>query len=170
MPRPRTTGGCWRSSPTCARREQPPSEGGGTPTPGRLEAPFPPRPPAGSLRGMTPTRSSPPNFAARMGRWSATHRKKAILGWLAFVVVAVVIGAATGMRMLSDSDSLTGESATAQRILDRAGLEHPASETIIVSSKTATAADPEFRSAIAAAVAVVRRADHTTNVSSPLDR
>ena len=26
------------------------------------------------------------NIAARMGRWSATHRKKAIFGWLAFVV------------------------------------------------------------------------------------
>ncbi len=28
------------------------------------------------------------NFAARAGRWSAQHRKKAIFGWLAFVIVA----------------------------------------------------------------------------------
>ena len=27
-------------------------------------------------------------FAARAGRWSAQHRKKAIWGWIAFVVVA----------------------------------------------------------------------------------
>ena len=30
--------------------------------------------------------SQPSNLAARMGRWSAQHRKKAVLGWLAFVV------------------------------------------------------------------------------------
>ena len=36
------------------------------------------------------------NLAARAGRWSAQHRKKAILGWLAFVVIAFVIGGAVG--------------------------------------------------------------------------
>ena len=30
------------------------------------------------------------NFAARIGRWSAQHRKTAILGWLAFVLVSLV--------------------------------------------------------------------------------
>ncbi len=41
---------------------------------------------------MTPLAESK-NLAARMGRWSARHRKIAIFGWLAFVVGAVVIGA-----------------------------------------------------------------------------
>ena len=36
------------------------------------------------------------NFAARAGRWSAAHRKTAIFGWLAFVVVAFVIGGKVG--------------------------------------------------------------------------
>jgi uncharacterized membrane protein YdfJ with MMPL/SSD domain len=36
------------------------------------------------------------NLAARMGRWSARHRKKAIFGWLAFVVVSIAIGAVVG--------------------------------------------------------------------------
>ena len=31
------------------------------------------------------------NIAARAGRWSATHRKTAIWGWLAFVILAVFI-------------------------------------------------------------------------------
>jgi RND superfamily putative drug exporter len=118
---------------------------------------------------MTSTRSTTPNFAARMGRWSATHRKAAILGWLAFVVVAVLAGSATGMKMLSTADQLTGESATAQRILDRAGIEHPMAESIVVSSKTHTASDPQFRAAIADAVAVVRRSAHVVNLRSPLE-
>ncbi len=40
---------------------------------------------------MSPLKRSD-NFAARMGRWSARHRKIAVFGWLAFVVAAVVIG------------------------------------------------------------------------------
>ena len=33
-----------------------------------------------------------PNFAERIGRWSAQHRRKAIFGWLAFVIVSLTIG------------------------------------------------------------------------------
>src|SRR3954471_2942135 len=117
---------------------------------------------------MATTESHRTNFAARMGRWSAQHRRKAILGWLAFVVAAVVVGNVAGMNMLSTSDSLAGESATAQRILDRAGVEHPTSETIIVSSPSRTIADPWFRWAIKDAVAAVRAQPHTANVRSPL--
>ena len=35
---------------------------------------------------------SPSNFTARVGRWSVRHRKTAIFGWLAFVLVALFIG------------------------------------------------------------------------------
>ncbi len=44
---------------------------------------------------MSPLKRSN-NFAARMGRWSANHRKTAIFGWLAFVIAAVFIGGALG--------------------------------------------------------------------------
>ena len=78
--------------------------------------------------------SQPSNIAARMGRWSAQHRKKAVLGWLAFVVIAVIAGMQVGMRMLSTTDSLTGESAVAQRILSDAGYGDTADETVLVQS------------------------------------
>ena len=45
------------------------------------------------------------NIAARAGRWSAQHRKIAIFGWLAFVIVAVLIGKGIGTeppRQLAD--------------------------------------------------------------------
>src|SRR5206468_4026698 len=35
-------------------------------------------------------------LAARAGRWSVRHRKTAILGWLAFVIVAFAIGNVVG--------------------------------------------------------------------------
>ncbi len=40
---------------------------------------------------MSPLKQST-NVAARMGRWSATHRKTAIIGWFAFVIASFAIG------------------------------------------------------------------------------
>src|SRR5512145_1749858 len=49
-------------------------------------------------------------LAARAGHWSATHRKTAIFGWLAFVLVAVVLGGAVGTQNQTDADTDIGES------------------------------------------------------------
>ena len=57
------------------------------------------------------------NLAARAGRWSAQHRKRAILGWILFVILATVIGGATGVRNLADEDMGNGESQRADRIV-----------------------------------------------------
>src|SRR2546430_17593888 len=53
------------------------------------------------------------NIAARAGRWSATHRKRAIWGWLAFVFLAVFIGASVGTQTLDTAASGVGESGRA---------------------------------------------------------
>ena len=61
---------------------------------------------------MSPLKQST-NIAARMGRWSAKHRKTAIFGWLAFVVIAFVLGGAIGTKTLADEDTGNGESRLA---------------------------------------------------------
>ena len=114
--------------------------------------------------------SQPSNIAARMGRWSAQHRKKAVLGWLAFVVIAVIAGMTVGMRMLSSTDSLTGESAVAQRILSDAGYGDTADETVLVQSSTHTLRDPQFRETVRATVHAVSGQQWVSDVRSPLDR
>ena len=38
------------------------------------------------------------NIAARMGRWSASHWKTAVFGWLAFVVAAIAVGTRVGTK------------------------------------------------------------------------
>ena len=53
------------------------------------------------------------NFAARAGRWSARHSAKAIVGWLVFVVLAVVVGGSVGTKSLEDEESGVGESREA---------------------------------------------------------
>ncbi|GGV38888.1 membrane protein [Streptomyces longisporoflavus] len=78
-----------------------------------------------------------PNLAARLGVWSAHHRKTAILGWLLFVVLATTIGGASGMVTASDDEMGVGDSGRAAEILDDAGVEEPAGELVMVSARTA---------------------------------
>ena len=46
---------------------------------------------------MSPLKHSK-SFAARMGRWSASHWKTAVFGWLAFVVLSVFVGMQVGTK------------------------------------------------------------------------
>ena len=62
------------------------------------------------------------NFAGRVGAWSASHRRTAIAGWLAFMVLAVLAGTAIRHERLTGATRRSGESARAQKILDRAGM------------------------------------------------
>ena len=55
------------------------------------------------------------NIAARAGRWSAKHRKTAIFGWLAFVVIAFVIGGAVGQNTIAEEDYGNGSSGSPTR-------------------------------------------------------
>ena len=48
------------------------------------------------------------NLAASAGRWSAKHRKTAILGWLAFVVIAFTGGGAIGTQNLKVVGAASG--------------------------------------------------------------
>jgi uncharacterized membrane protein YdfJ with MMPL/SSD domain len=86
------------------------------------------------------------NLAGRMGRWSARHRRTAVLGWLAFVVLAVVLGGLIPRGELTRAEQNVGPTREAREILDAHGWEEPASEMVLVqregavTEETATAA------------------------------
>jgi len=113
---------------------------------------------------MTP---SPRNLTARAGRWSAQHRKKAILGWLAFVIVAVFIGGSVGTKTLGDSDFGIGESGRA----DKAVSDHfpdKGSESVLVQSRGAARTDgASFRATVDDVVGRLERTRNVRNVKSP---
>jgi uncharacterized membrane protein YdfJ with MMPL/SSD domain len=117
---------------------------------------------------MSPLRKSQ-NLAARMGRWSARHRKIAIFGWLAFVVAALALGHAIGTKQLSSSDGGSGDTGKAQHILNANGFQSRAGESVLVQSKTLTVHDAAFTSAVQAVVGTVSRQPVVTNLRSPLD-
>ena len=116
---------------------------------------------------MSPLKRSN-NFAARMGRWSARHRKIAIFGWLAFVIAAVVIGGQVGTKNIEASDTIPGESGRVTRLLDKE-FPQPASESVLVQSSSLTVEDPAFRSAVEDVVATVSKMDVVRDVRSPFD-
>ena len=114
------------------------------------------------------SRVDPPNnLAARMGGWSANHWKTAVFGWLAFVVVAFVVGQVAGTAMLADADAVGGEAGRAEAALARAGFEEPASELVLLQSESSTVAAPKFREATTDVVERVRSLPHVENVRSP---
>jgi hypothetical protein len=77
------------------------------------------------------------NLAARMAVWSSRHRKKAIWGWLAFVVVVFMAGNMIGTTQISAVDQVSGEAHKAEVALDRSGLR-PNDEVVFVQSDKLT--------------------------------
>jgi RND superfamily putative drug exporter len=89
-----------------------------------------------------------PNLAARAGRWSAAHWKTATFGWIALVGIVASLGSAAGTKTLTEDQQGTGETAAAQQILADAGFKRPASESVLVQSKSLGATDPRFHAAV----------------------
>ena len=110
-------------------------------------------------------------LAARAGGWSARHRWAAVGIWVLFVVLAMGLGSAAGRVDVKDSDQLKGETHTAAKIIDDAGIDEPASETVLIQSKDAggKATDADFRAAVAAVMKAVEGTGKVTDVTSPYD-
>ena len=111
---------------------------------------------------MQPSR----NLAARAGRFSAEHRKAAILGWIAFVVLAFVVGGKVGTNALTTAESGVGESGTADRIV-AAAYPKRADEVVLIQSSKAEADAPAFRAAVADVAGRLARIDGVEAIASP---
>ena len=117
---------------------------------------------------MSPLKRST-NIAARMGRWSAKHRKTAIFGWLAFVVAAFAIGGAVGMQTIDQNDTNVGQARKADHIIRDAGFKlDEQMEYVLVQSSTKTTADPAFRAVVNDAIAKLETYPKVTKLRSPL--
>jgi uncharacterized membrane protein YdfJ with MMPL/SSD domain len=117
------------------------------------------------------SRSKPPNnLAARMGRWSASHWKTAVFGWLAFVVAALAIGNVVGTKNIDMKDANVGQSHKADQMLNEGFPQaDPQTEFVLVQSRTRTVTDPAFRATVNDVVGAVKGNPAITNLKSPLD-
>src|SRR3569833_3708746 len=105
-----------------------------------------------------------PNLAARLGGWSARHRKTASFGWLLFVVAAMLIGGMVGQKQLTEAEQGTGASGRAERIIEDAGIKTPASEMVLVHSAKTNG----FRAALPGVARAVRTGGQATALREPL--
>ncbi|MCC2309333.1 MMPL family transporter [Cellulomonas chengniuliangii] len=114
---------------------------------------------SGRRRGLTaPTQ--------RIAIWSATHRAKAILLWLAAIAVALALGAVQSPREATPLELGVGESGEAARIAADAGHLEPAIENVLVSTQDAEMAEAETASAEAADA--LRALDEVDDVRGPV--
>jgi RND superfamily putative drug exporter len=119
---------------------------------------------------MSASRAKPQrNLAASIGGWSAQHRKTAIIGWLLFVVLAVMVGNMVGAKELGSGDSGVGESGRAEKILQDAGIEEPAGEMILIRSDSLTADSPAFKDTVNDVIARVKATGAAEDPRSPYD-
>ena len=114
--------------------------------------------------------STPPKapLAARMGRWSAAHRKTAIFGWIGLVVVALAVGSALGTKTIQRGHDGTGSSGRADRILADE-FPQPAAEQVLVQARQGAlkTTDPRVRAAVSDVVARLSPLPQVKDVKSP---
>ena len=109
------------------------------------------------------------NLAARAGRWSAQHRRTAVIGWIVFVVLAVVVGGKIGQNDLDESATGSGESKRGDMIVKAAGFPEQAGEQVLVQGKgSVTADDPEVTAAVRDVVRRLAQIDGVTGIERPL--
>ena len=88
------------------------------------------------------------NLAGRIGRWSAQHRKKAIFGWLTFVIVSLTVGFnLVPAKEIEGQSGLPGETGQAARALEGA-FPDKASEQVLVQSTQLRVGDARFKDAV----------------------
>jgi uncharacterized membrane protein YdfJ with MMPL/SSD domain len=110
------------------------------------------------------------NLAARAGRFSAQHRRRVIVGWLLFVVLAAVVGGSIGTNTLKQNESGVGESGRADKAISRNFPDRATEEVLVQSRSGAPVSDPSVRAAVADVVVRLHRVRYVSDIRSPYVR
>ena len=121
-----------------------------------------------SSRGSRSRSPAPLNVTARAARWSAGHRKTAVLGWFAFVLVAFAIGSAAGVVFLKDDEVGIGDSHGAEKVLAREFPTERAGEEVLIQSRSGRLQSAELRAAVDDLTARLSRVRAVAAIKSPL--
>ena len=115
--------------------------------------------------------NSPRNLAARAGRWSAQHRKTAIIGWILFIVVATFAGKSITQKELPKAEMGNGESKRSMQIMESADFPETVGEQVLIQGKGSIKSDdPEVTAAVKDTVQRLERIDGVTDIHSPLNK
>ncbi|WP_212755329.1 MMPL family transporter [Flexivirga aerilata] len=96
------------------------------------------------------------------------HPWRSLGVWMLLVVAAVALGAGISMKTTTDADYRTGQSGTAARWIDEAGLRAPDSEYVVVTDAAGGPVTGAARSAADALGARLARDPHVRAVAPPV--
>lgn len=83
-----------------------------------------------------PSGSAPPRgVVERTAAWSMAHRKTTLLLWVLAVILAYGASMVTGVEDQEDADSLTGQAAVAERMLDDADFADEGVERVLIQAR-----------------------------------
>ncbi|WUR82730.1 MMPL family transporter [Streptomyces phaeochromogenes] len=91
------------------------------------------------------------SFTVRMARWSALHPWRAIIGWLVFVVLCLVLGSAVGVNSAKTADYRVGEAGRAEAIAAEGQLERRSIEQVLISVRPGALDEAAAKTAVEAA-------------------
>lgn len=111
----------------------------------------------------------PANIAARAGRWSAHHRRIAILGWIAFVVAATIGGGLIGTNSLAPAEMGNGSSRAADLAVDGAGFRESSEEQILLQARARAASRADLQRAAGELAERLSRVPHVEKVVSTFE-
>jgi putative drug exporter of the RND superfamily len=93
---------------------------------------------APAARPQDPDPDGPVSAVERIACWSVRHRKAAVLGWLAFVAVALVGGQVLGAPGAAQYDP--GQAGRAERMLAELRVVSPPAESVLIEAPGAAPA------------------------------
>jgi putative drug exporter of the RND superfamily len=104
----------------------------------------------------------------KLARWSTTHRKYVVIGWVALLLAVNVFAQSAGT---SYSNNFTLPNSDAQRAADLLQRSFPAQagdrDTIVYEVSSGTVSNPAVRARMSAMFAQVAKLPHVTSVISP---
>ena len=104
----------------------------------------------------------------RAARWCATHPWRAIVGWLVFVVLCLVLGSVIGSRSATSADYRVGEAGRAEAMAEAGGLTQPAIEKILIEAKSGSLDSAQADAAAADVTERMRGLAEVASVDAPV--
>ena len=107
------------------------------------------------------------SLAHKVARWCALHPWRAILGWVAFVAVAVGLAALVPTQETTDADGRLGDSGRAAALVEAGHFEDADTEQVLVTAASGDLDQADARQAAAEVVAGMTALEEVDEVAEP---
>jgi len=104
----------------------------------------------------------------RVARWSATHPWRAIVMWIAFVAICLVVGGVAGTEKATSADMGTGQSGRADEISRQYGIDGAATENVLITARDGALDAAAADKAAAEVTAGMRALGEVAEVAAPI--